>query len=57
MKKGRLDIGSMKTGKRQFRGVSSLLVERAATLPKASLIALWGKSTVALTRYLTFRKV
>jgi len=47
----------MKTGKRQFRGVSSLLVERAATLPKASLIALWGKSTVALTRYLTFRKV
>ena len=57
IKQGRLTTDAMKTGKRQFRLVASLLARRASTLSTASLRRLWLSSTVALTRYLTFHRV
>lgn len=57
IKQGRLAADAMKTGKRQFRLVASILARRASMLSKASLLSLWVPSTVALTRYLTFRRV
>jgi len=57
LKRGRLDTGSMKTGRKNFRAVATMLIERASTLSRATVISLWTLSTKALVSYLTYNKV
>jgi len=57
IKKGRLDLPNGKSGRKNFRAVATMLLKRASSLPRASLIRLWTLSTKALLGYLTYHRV
>jgi len=57
LKQGCLDASSMRTGRKNFRAVSGLLVRRARQIPNSTIMSLWTGSTKALMGYLTFKRV
>ena len=57
LKQGCLDNTLMRTGRKNFRAVSGLLVRRARLIPRSTIMSLWAGSTKALIGYLAFKRV